>query len=222
MAIITGLPGIEVGIRVGNAASHTTEYADPDPDERPASLPPLSSTTYVQSVDDTEFNIHYVMSEHETTPYFENNNCLSLHFSVDGNRVDKKIYDGSYFRHGFIDSQCRGLKELSPGGMKMYLRKFRFSSVTTGELPTRLFACPLLISHTCSVDEATFEKIESDAKKAKSLGIIRVDIYHKGPMTESVRQISSLSDAPADTQLELSEKALKGRAISHGTTSVII
>lgn len=64
------------------------------------------------------------------------------------------------------------------------------------------------------VDSATKEKIAEDAKIAKSLGEIRVDIHlakttNLGDLRISVKQTGEFA---------LAEKAMKGKAISHGTS----
>lgn len=67
-------------------------------------------------------------------------------------------------------------------------------------------------------DKADASAAKRDKAKAAGLGSIRVEVWrafvegHSGP--------SRRARAPEKTEMSIAEKALKGRAISHGTSYV--
>ena len=65
------------------------------------------------------------------------------------------------------------------------------------------------------MDDVDDERFKKDKKAAKGLGEILVCVYRS-------KELDTLDDylhqAPLDSVTELSEKALKGQAISHGVT----
>lgn len=66
------------------------------------------------------------------------------------------------------------------------------------------------------VDEAQHERVKSDMKVAKKLGIIEVKVM-RGIVGG---EVSTRPGNIRNNKFELSEKSLKGKAVSHGTKSV--
>lgn len=94
-------------------------------------------------------------------------------------------------------SQVGGRKVLDEAGRLVY-QPFKFSAVNT-------------------LDDAKNERVEKDAGVAKNLGTIEI-LFHRaffvGETDGFPFKVRPQAQSPT---LELAEKALKGRAISHGT-----
>lgn len=68
------------------------------------------------------------------------------------------------------------------------------------------------------VEDADLETIHADTERAASLGEVRVDVWRviAKPTNDSVSH-EAIENAPAENDLSIAEKALSGKAISHGT-----
>ncbi|TKW59438.1 hypothetical protein CTA1_10229 [Colletotrichum tanaceti] len=201
MAIIHDLPGVKITVQVDG--QDAVEYDDPDGLENDANRKNARWRTfsYVESKDDAFFSVRYQIdnSHRWQSPV----HALSLTLYVDGKRMDGVVCEATRFHNYdsfFVwDHKVDGSRERSTASGYERLNKFKFSKVTT-------------------TDDAAKDRVESDSTRAKLLGTIEVFIYSM-IITGPSRYISS--GHRHETQRDgfnIAEKALKGRAVSHGTS----
>lgn len=111
-----------------------------------------------------------------------------------------------------------GRSYMDPHTRKTYLQRCKFSAVTTGTVEIFLLTCELNTEHWLPVDDAKPGRIKEDAKVVDGLGLIEVKIYRATSRGCSNRPTRSRAIESKD--LEVSEKSLKGRALSHGASYV--
>ncbi|KAI0014774.1 hypothetical protein F4780DRAFT_169649 [Xylariomycetidae sp. FL0641] len=205
MAILEDLPGVEVTVRVDDVDLH--ELGDPNDDEQhhvdaDDSGPCPSVTSYVECADNAEFAVH--LSIDGDYPWGYRDHVLCARVRIDGQHVRGEVFRQRDMRYNraldlHVSERCVVGRELfSEVSGTWALRKFKFSVVDT-------------------VDEAQRERVERDSKIAKDLGVIEVRIYRAiehGPSRHSNHGRSQVQPSG----FELSEKSLKGKAISHGTS----
>ncbi|KAI1878910.1 hypothetical protein JX265_003087 [Neoarthrinium moseri] len=148
-----------------------------------------SLTKYVECIDNAQFSVRVKVNGDYDWRYKNHDLCFRLY--VDGHFVSGRIFDHDYPRTDTI----RGYHTENRETGQWYLHKLQFAPVTT-------------------VDDAKRERVEKDAKIAKDLGVITVKVYRG---TTGARIAGSSAD-PKKRQLELAEKSLKGKAVSHGAT----
>jgi hypothetical protein len=68
------------------------------------------------------------------------------------------------------------------------------------------------------VDDANARRVKEDLKRAKHLGLIRVKMYRTVKPPTTAARYRDADEAKEKHDLSIAEKALKGRAVSHGTT----
>ena len=76
----------------------------------------------------------------------------------------------------------------------------------------------LNVSLQDAVDDVDFPKVKTDAEVAAEMGEIRVSIYRS---REEACGGGVVTPALKNAPTEIAEKALKGRALSHGIWSVL-
>ncbi|KAI0181108.1 hypothetical protein GGR52DRAFT_522951 [Hypoxylon sp. FL1284] len=192
MAVLDDVPGIKVVVLV--AGNEATEYEDPNHEEAEEheSIPTPTSSKYIECISNAEFSIKaYVTRGYE---WGYRNHCLSASFYVDGKRLRKHIHNA--------DSGDRihilGREVYDAATSQWLLQKCKFSAIST-------------------VDDAKDERIKKDIQIAKNLGVIEVSF------TRCIKQEGPLPHRPTASaikgadKIELAEKSLKGRAMSHGT-----
>ncbi|KZL77472.1 hypothetical protein CT0861_08623 [Colletotrichum tofieldiae] len=201
MAIIDGFPGVKVTVQVDG--QDAIEYGDPDGFENDTNRKNAHWRTfsYVESKDDAFFSVRYQVdnSHRWDSPH----HAFALTLYVDGRRMDGVVCEARHFLNldpfYVWETTVEGSRERSTASGYERLRKFKFSKVTM-------------------IDDAAKDRVEVDTKKAKSLGVIEVFIYPMvitGPMRHTTTE--HRPDAQNDG-FEIAEKALKGRAVSHGTS----
>lgn len=197
MAILDSQPQIEV--RVFVQGQPATEYRDNDSEHapppaanhEPPHLPDNKVTKYVEAVSDATFDVHFNIFE----GYRWTSTCLAFGVSTDGNRVSGVPLANP--GHGLEKSgSIDGWRKISPAGDYSLLR-FKFASFTTSE-----------------GDHA--EKVEADKKLVEKLGTIEVQV-HRGNLNGILGPLNQAP--PSAIRTPLAEKALKGRALSHSTSS---
>ncbi|KAI1765109.1 hypothetical protein GGR53DRAFT_465769 [Hypoxylon sp. FL1150] len=189
MAVLEDVPGLKVVVIV--AGNEATEYDDPNDVEREPSACPTSSK-YIECTDDAEFSIKAYITRDYAWGY--RNHALSARLKVDGQHIRSTFHterDKNYILFSGRELYCATTKQ-------WYLHRCKFSAIST-------------------IDDAEEQRIKSDIKIAKNLGVIEVKFrrcipLHKNEPRDKQRGINS-SD-----KLELAEKSLKGRAMSHGTS----
>ncbi|KZL79903.1 hypothetical protein CI238_02349 [Colletotrichum incanum] len=201
MAIINGLPGVKITVQVDG--QDAIEYDDPDGFENDTNRKNARWRTfsYVESKDDAFFSVRYQVdnSHRWDSPY----HAFSLTLYVDGKRMDGVVCEARHFLNldpfYVWETTVEGSREGSTASGYERLNKFKFSKVTM-------------------IDDAAKDRVEVDTQKAKALGVIEVFIYPMvitGPMRYTTT--GQRPDAQNDG-FEIAEKALKGRAVSHGTS----
>ncbi|KUI73783.1 hypothetical protein VM1G_09341 [Cytospora mali] len=195
MAIIEEL-GIEAKILVDGSAA--TEYTpDEEPEIEGDNFGPSTRVCcrYVEAIDNAHFALHAGIASVNSpgNKWLEESweNGFSFGISIDGGKtVSSQIVQQYQYDtlQGVIDGQTGTI------------RKFRFASVST-------------------VDDASKNRVAKDLKAAKNLGLIRL-VIRRVVVTSITRNSASPIDTSnlANGEISLAEKALKGKAISHGTT----
>ncbi|KAK2001852.1 hypothetical protein LX36DRAFT_652853 [Colletotrichum falcatum] len=201
MAIIRDFPGVKVTVRVDG--QDAIEYDDPDGLENDPNLKSARWRTfrYVESKDDAFFSIHYQVDN--CYRWEGPDHAFALTLYIDGKRVDGVVCEAKRFLNSnpfyVWENTIEGSRQGSSTVLgHVRLNKFKFSKVTT-------------------LDDAANDRVKADTKKAKSMGVIEVFIY---PMiiTGPSRYTGRDHHYAQNDNFEIAEKALKGRAVSHGTS----
>ncbi|KAI0136861.1 hypothetical protein BJ170DRAFT_589823 [Xylariales sp. AK1849] len=196
MTINEDVPGIEIAVQIGGVDA--TEYEADDAGDEEAACPTL--TKFIECVDDALFSLR--MRVDDTYDWGYKDHSLSIDVHLDGQWMRARIFNKAGLKATMFDryklsseAVIRGREEVDDRTGQWVLRKFQFSTVKT-------------------VDDAKKERVEKDMEVAKNLGVIEVKVMRgtehgdEAPMNSKVK----------NKNLELSEKSLKGKAISHGTT----
>ncbi|RYP70640.1 hypothetical protein DL771_005353 [Monosporascus sp. 5C6A] len=88
MAILEGLPGVKVTVRV--EGKDCVEYEDPDAADIQSTCPTASK--YIESVDDAEFSIHFHVGSDYNWDYKEHS--LDVSVDVDNHHLADDLVDG--------------------------------------------------------------------------------------------------------------------------------
>ncbi|OHE97619.1 hypothetical protein CORC01_07034 [Colletotrichum orchidophilum] len=200
MVVIDELPGIKVTVQV--SGQDAVEYDDLDGLENDVNRKHATHRTfnYVESKDDAYFSLRYEVDNRHR--WESPDRAFSFVLYIDGKRMDGVVCEATRFHQ--VDpfykwsTVAEGSRERISVSRCERLSKFKFSKVTT-------------------IDDATKERVEGDSKKSKSLGVIEVFIY---PMVITGLPHYTESGRPdtRNTGFDIAEKALKGRAVSHGTS----
>ncbi|KAI1654261.1 hypothetical protein F4813DRAFT_210382 [Daldinia decipiens] len=193
MAVLEDVPGIEVTVQV--AGIDAAEYEDPNASEQDvagANCP--TSTKYIECIDGAEFAI----KTRVTGDYRWSHPVTALNWDF---RMDDKSTRGYVIRRGDmvngVATKTKADDTVYCSHTKQWIRqRFQFSAVDV-------------------VDDAKKDRIEDDTKIAKHLGMIQVRIYR---CIYLGHRASSFRKPTTSNKLELAEKSLKGKAISHGTS----
>ncbi|KAK2047428.1 hypothetical protein LZ31DRAFT_517374 [Colletotrichum somersetense] len=201
MAIIRDFPGVKVTVQVDGRDA--TEYDDPDGVENDANRNNARwrTSTYVESKDDAFFCIRYQV---DNSHRWEGpNHAFALALYVDGKRADAVVCEARKFLNFnpfyVWESTIEGSRQKSTSSGYERLNKFKFSKVTT-------------------LDDAANDRVKVDTAKSKLLGVIEVFIYPLIITGPSRYTNSGYCYNTQNDNFEIAEKALKGRAISHGTS----
>ncbi|CAJ2511373.1 Uu.00g069980.m01.CDS01 [Anthostomella pinea] len=194
MAILEDVPGLEVTVRV--AGADLPEHDDPHGQEIESAAANSAPAVckYLECADDAEFHVH--IRVHPDYEWGYRNHSLVARTYVDGKRIRGEVMRAVDTQYVPAVRNVLGQEVYSNLSGLWSLRRFKFAVVDT-------------------VDEAQKERVASDLKIAKDLGVIEVRfsrIIEFGPS-----QHYSTND-PKSGGFELTEKSLKGKAISHGTS----
>ncbi|KAI1469458.1 uncharacterized protein F4812DRAFT_470407 [Daldinia caldariorum] len=196
MAILRDVPGIQVTVQV--AGNDAIEYEDPDASEggetRDATCP--TSIKYIECVDEAEFAIKLRVDD--TYQWGHKNNALMTHLRLDGKSVSGIIVSQTARVNGTAIGINKGEYAYCTQTDRWLFRKFKFSAVDV-------------------VDDSNKSRVEKDVKIARHLGLIQVKVFRCIPLG-TYRKPTPRSDFQQSDKLELAEKSLKGKAISHGTS----
>ncbi|OBT76398.1 hypothetical protein VF21_03624 [Pseudogymnoascus sp. 05NY08] len=192
MAILEAVPGVDVSILINGQLIE--EHIDAD-EEVEGPLAPKTVVRYIEAISDAEFAV-----KASVLPAFRENkqavDDLVFHVKVDGKWAAGIIWQSAVGNihspwnsniEGFYCDDATGRSTVNP---------FKFSDVEIVEV----------------ADKA---KIDQDVKDAAALGQITVEVLRakSGPITNSGYR----AKLPEQALSEISEKAIKGRALSHGT-----
>ncbi|KAK8087033.1 hypothetical protein PG994_002007 [Apiospora phragmitis] len=190
MAIIDGVPAIEVTIWIGGRPAF--EYADPDHNQEPDENGTKMSSKYIESRCGEEFTIHVRINptydHHQPIPH-----TLNLAAYTDGQWIrgelcrQNNLHDGP-FR---VDIKERVTKARDG---TVFKQAFKFAGVAT-------------------VDDSSSWRLENEREKVRELGVIELRVFRVQELGTSDFKGNSETSRLA----EVSEKSLKGRAVSHGT-----
>ncbi|KAJ0124950.1 hypothetical protein J7T55_006293 [Diaporthe amygdali] len=194
MAIIEEF-GLEVKVKVNGSVA--AEYPDEEPDIDGDAWGPATKISYhyVESIDNAEFAIHVGVPSGSNAGQkwirHSRKHALTFWLAFDGGRdaARKTIHQRS---NSFL---LEGVHNWA----RTTMRKFRFAPVST-------------------VDDDDKTRVATDMKVAQDLGLIRVSVY-RTIIENEIKTRSSPHPVPnlaADT-ICLAEKAVKGKAVSHGT-----
>ncbi|KAJ3568174.1 hypothetical protein NPX13_g6511 [Xylaria arbuscula] len=208
MAISESVPGIAVTVQCDKQP--LPEFEDPDAHDHndDAAAYPIE-TKYVECIDNAHFQICLVVDSSYDWSY--RNHVLVAVISVDrqwvrGQIIKQRPEDNGYYKHRVNGKEvCNSLGTWS-------VRRFIFSAVKTSVClsPNALSS---LLTYLI-VDEAKKERVEGDRKIANGLGTIHVDFFRATIRAPSTGHVTDANSGG----FELAEKALKGKAISHGTS----
>jgi hypothetical protein len=193
MAIIPSLPGISVSVLVGGAtAPPAQEYNDPAP---PASSPEANGqpvhgvcSRYIESQDGADFAFRFEAGN--KAAYLGKNNALAFDISIDGKRVNGVLFRRDQRHRPQITDNFTYIDDVTGDAR---CDKFGFAPIST-------------------LDDASKERTKTDAQRTKSMGVLSIKLYQA---TTDGSMLPPSRGTYADGQDQLSEKALKGKAIDH-------
>ncbi|KAH8596697.1 hypothetical protein B0O99DRAFT_619713 [Bisporella sp. PMI_857] len=191
MAILDGLPGIRVTVQSNN--SRRNEYPDTDTplrvDQYTHPREGCATLKYLEVVAESEF----IVKCEALAPYMADSD-LSFTAEVDGTRiatlVARQANINSGYWHGVIDGY--------------------YKRIDSQQISSR----PLRFSQLIKVDSDDSEQIRRDSRMMNKVGEITVYVHRTSPSGQE--QVTASTDPRTIT--EVSEKALKGQAISHSVS----
>ncbi|KAI0202978.1 hypothetical protein F4808DRAFT_418707 [Astrocystis sublimbata] len=188
MAIHCDVPGVEVTVHCNNQPLQEFRNPDAHDDDDNAAHPVV--TKYIECINDANFVVKLRVSPEYEWGY--RNHILSFSVQVDGKWIETPLIRNPH------TYEISGLKTRSSTTGSWHLRRFKFKTVET-------------------VDDAQKERVERDMKVAKDLGTIKIHVKRK---IEAGNYYGPTFDNTVvnPASFELAEKALKGRAVSHGTS----
>ncbi|KAL0940926.1 uncharacterized protein CTRU02_203689 [Colletotrichum truncatum] len=199
MAIIGELPGVKITIEVNGLNAQEYEDQDGPTEDKNPRRAQRRSYKYVESHDNAPFSVVYEVDNRSSR--LADQEALGIFLFVDGNQMDSVLWeasrhpgDGAVWRH-----VVSGARIASAHSGLDFFRKFQFAKVTT-------------------VDDAENTRVADDIKVSESLGMIQVYVYSCTIKSNRFVEGRATPAASQDKSFELAEKALKGRAVSHGTS----
>ncbi|KFZ08013.1 hypothetical protein V502_09600 [Pseudogymnoascus sp. VKM F-4520 (FW-2644)] len=187
MAVIDTLPGVDISISINGQS--VKEYEDAG-EEAGGPLGPKTVVKYIEAISDTEFAI-----KASVLPAFRvhRQSIYDLAFQVD---VDGKWAAGRCYLDAIDEAY-------SPWNSQI---EGFYSNDATGRSTVNPFKF-------ADVEIADKDKIDQDVKAAAALGQITVEVLRIKVGAETNRR----ENLPRQAVSKISEKAVKGRALSHGT-----
>ncbi|KAK1596121.1 uncharacterized protein LY79DRAFT_80106 [Colletotrichum navitas] len=195
MAVIDGLPGVRVSIRLNGSEEDCPEHDDPNPPQTSASSGAAthSIAKVIESQDDANFSVHFEVKD--ARRWAKNKKGLKLSIHIDGKRFAAKVYRKSELQGQVFRRHVEGVTYVSSNPRQFILKPFMFTKIK-------------------QVDEGGARVVE-DLKVVKHLGNIEVTICR----VDNIRRKSVLKKSSnVTTKTELAEKAMKGKNLSHGTS----
>ncbi|EFQ30103.1 hypothetical protein CGRA01v4_00984 [Colletotrichum graminicola] len=193
MAVIDGLPGVKVSIRLNGSAEDCTEYDDPKASQTTASRGAAthSISKAIESQDDAKFSVHYEFKD--ARRWIKDNRVLVVAIYIDGRLCESQVYDKSKLKGQVLRKHVEGVTDVSAKPGQSIFKNFMFTKIK-------------------QVDESG-SRITEDLEVVNHLGKIEVIIYRA--VKHGRKRKSKPSNVMSKT--ELAEKAMKGKNLSHGT-----
>ncbi|KAI0904919.1 hypothetical protein F4823DRAFT_567278 [Ustulina deusta] len=191
MAIIQGLPGLEVTIYTNGCIA--TEYDDLSRVDNVLQCPKVV-TKYIECKDNEQFRIHVKVTE-EYSWGFENH-FLNFAAVIDGVWAAGELcrQEDATGEGWERDISCRVAK--NPNGHRRYVvQEFAFSNIV-------------------KVDNPTNEQHQHDMKRIERLGTIKVEVYR---LTEGGDEAICIPAGDHPGNYTVSREAARGKTQSHGT-----
>ncbi|KAK2058785.1 hypothetical protein LY76DRAFT_626262 [Colletotrichum caudatum] len=192
MAVIEGLPGVKVSIRLDKSEDDCLEYEDPKPQPTPASRGTAthSISKVIESKDNTNFSVHIEVKD--ARRWIKGNQALAAAIYVDGNFAIGSIYSENKLQGQVLQELVEGVEEASDKPGKSILKPFMFAKIK-------------------QVDEGG-SRVAEDLEVVKHLGNIEVII-----LRVIMNSLIDWKPQHVKSNMELAEKAMKGKNLSHGT-----
>ena len=200
MAIISEVEGLNVQVLVNGQP--LVEYDDDEEVGDENNGIQKTTTKYIEAISDAEFTIRYTFDKT---------------FVHKGNDIDVEVYmDGQY-----MEGHIRRSPELQSGclatvtghryrqGNQWFERKFSFSKLSIGECGIPKIYPP---ANKSSVEDHTLKPTAEIVAKLQQTGVISVRIHR---LVARHQSNGSHKDKHGNGIGQISEKALKGRALSH-------
>ncbi|MCJ1352080.1 MAG: hypothetical protein MMC33_002064 [Icmadophila ericetorum] len=198
------LKDVEVFVKVNG--QKLKEYIDQDDAEDSTT----HSVKYVEAKDAAVFEVSFASLVPFDLAYHGPQSCQGLRFSltVDGQKIHSLVLNGT-----LLTGKISGVEQKERGGW--ILKPFTFAQIETSEIETR----PMYLHAILTQPEQAEERIGTQAQELKDrvskigkieIGVIRVRNVTIAQSTWEGPNVKSLKPVP--------EKALKGQALSHGTS----
>lgn len=208
MAVLEDVPGVKVTVCINGV--DRPEYEDPDAEDAQGDV--FISSKFIESVDDAEFEIRFwVDSKYD---FRNDDHCLAIHTTVDGEFVQCPIV-----------SHCRPFpftifgpydKPAGPGAC--FVRKLKFTAIKTSKYLRRA-RLGSVTNAIAQADDNRRDRIETDKNLMKDVGLIEVAVRRVVITGSNTREVFKANEIASS--LEVTEKSLKGKDLSHGTRSVL-
>ncbi|EOO00073.1 hypothetical protein UCRPA7_4505 [Phaeoacremonium minimum UCRPA7] len=191
MAVIEDFK-LEAGVKINGSTA--PEYDDPDGGEGDGEFP-IRCNKYIECIDGAEFSISAGLTGEYSWLNQGADHGLVFHLSADGKYVTNKICGRKAVLQNTWSTEFRGHVKHSEHGPSL-LCKFKFAPLH-------------------KVDDTDKSRVKQDIKRAKHLGLIEVKIS-RIEVGETLPKLFAQDKQIAE--FSIAEKALKGRAVSHGTS----
>jgi len=214
MAILPAVPGLEVTIQSFN--EDLPEYDDEGDftQSKFAHLPEgKRSQKYVECKTDAEFRIRLVVKH----PYKMDCQSLAFKANVDGHGIAQATCTEAWFTRCsgyYMELITARLDRISP--TELSSRTLKFSSIKKGRSSTFSIRFHILILST--VDDPDSHRVKKDAKALAGIGEIVVSVHRAVQRDSNIPAVGNYNLAQHKPPAEVAEKALKGKAISHGVS----
>jgi len=190
MAVIESVPGIKVTIESNGAT--LPEYGDA---EGSINKQDKVSSTFVECLSDSEFSISA-----EVNPLFNMGSeaqSLAFQYIVDGKTIGHHSVHRERLRTRWKHVCSKGIERVSP--TEVMKKKLKFAVIQ-------------------KVDDGDETRIRADAQKVKGVGEILVHVHRTSKSLK--RRVFVPKVRLESSTKEVAEKALKGKALSHGVEFV--
>ena len=199
MAILPSHPGIKISI-VDSRGAAFQEFPDTDAENSDKVV-----STYIEITSGIEFGIRWEI----TSPWPAH--TLLLDFYVDGKLVGGTYcLSNKYGRQPYVNARVGATSIV---GGERFIQKFAFAALDIGK-HTNDGNLQLLIPKD---DSAVARRLE--LRDIKDIGQIKVRVHFVKNLHRTTPKSRAMQDS--ENLGKISEKALKGQALSHQTTSVL-